>query len=197
VRPHSPTSTLVVRGAQGLPPAAVAAFALCLASLGCGGSEGVGDPSPAPAPAPVLGRYRLEVQPSPVCGAPLPSVSFLVEARAADTARYGGVQIVPEGTPLQPQGASRPVMQMELQLTEQQVRGGLGTIAEGVRSQEGRYVWLRLMGFGTVTRGATGAGEVSDGTMLGGIEFLAGPTDRTDGFDACYSLEHRWSLRAR
>jgi hypothetical protein len=122
------------------------------------------------------------------------TVSFFVDARPADTARDRGVQILPQGA----SGARDPNInvEMELQVRDGAVRGGLGTRPPGVISTEGVRIFIRGMGAGTITAtSAPGRGEIVDGVLAGGVKVLLGTDAGPDG--ACNSTAHEWSLSPR
>jgi hypothetical protein len=159
------------------------------ASFACGSGPTNPPPPPTtlttlatlPPPPPSLtlpASYLLVLTPDPACGSPAP-LSFPVEALRADTTRSAGVEVVLRGE--QP-----PPLEMELQARGLQLRGGLGTVAEGALSLEGVNTVVQAVALGTVTSDGRGRGEVGGGTLVGELD---------SGNGACSSANHRWSLR--
>ena len=159
-------------------------------SLTCGGP---GTPTPSPTPSaqpggPVVGRYTVQVVPAAGCAMPSAALSFPMQAAEAGTSPYKGVQVLLEGD------GSR--FELEFLSTEVALRGGLGTTEEGVLANEGRRLWIRAIGAGSVLRGADGRGEVLTGTLSG---YLAlGEANGEEGdLGTCSSASHAFRLRAR
>jgi hypothetical protein len=147
-------------------------------------------PTPRPTPSGpgfVHGNYVLQVSMGSDCPAPGGSGSFPVQASIDTTGRYPGVQVVD----------SLPIPSLELELLDggTSLRGGIGTTG-GVRSQEGTFVWLELVGTGDVSVGSDGVGEVLSGTAVGFVELGANPNDE-GGLGTCKSQTHTWSLKRR
>jgi hypothetical protein len=148
-------------------------------------------PSPTSTPPPAVpgllrGPYTLSVTSDPLCRGSLGPVSFSVDASPDPSGRYPGVTAV---------DAPAPVLELELLDGGTLVRGGIGT-AGGVRSAEGPFVWLELVGTGDVRVAADGVAEVIDGTAVGYVEFGSRPNDE-GGLGTCKSIGHLWSLRRR
>lgn len=165
----------------------LAILSMSAACRGTTGPEPVPSPSPTPRPGGTLtGAYVLHLEPDPGCGAPAGPHSFLVTAQPADTDRSPAFQAL-DTTPT-------PGLELELRSLVTQVRGGIGTVPEGVRSREGTRVWVRAIGDGALSTLGAARGEVRDGRMTGYLAFAAdGGAEGSLG--SCYASGHRFTLR--
>jgi hypothetical protein len=168
------------------------AFATLVAAtmLSCG-SPGTPTPSPDPTAqpgGPVVGRYVAQVTPGAGCALSRSPLSFPMQAAAAGTAPYPGVQVLLEGD------GSR--LELELLSSANTVRGGLGTTEEGVLANEGLRVWVRGIASGSVFQGIGGRGQVPTGTLSGMIA-LANANGTEGQLGTCTATDHAFTLRAQ
>lgn len=161
--------------------------------LSCGSPTGP-QPSPSPtasAPVPggaVTGRYVLQLSPSAGCGAPRPSFSFTMDAAAGGVTPHPGTQILLTGAPSD--------LEAELVNENNALRGGLGSLNDGVVTSDGFQLRIKLIASGSLLRGADGRGEVRSGTLVGTIGFRR-PGDDDDTLGTCVARDHTFTLSAR
>jgi hypothetical protein len=159
--------------------------------VACGSGPGTPSP-PSPTPpvpgGPVTGRYLVQVTPAVSCPLPIRALSFPVQAAAAGTAPYPGVQVLLVGDGSQ--------LELEMLSTETALRGGVGTTADGVLANEGQRVWIHAIGAGSVFRTADGRGQISSGTLSGYVA-LAEPGGAEGDSGTCTARDHTFTLRAQ
>jgi hypothetical protein len=169
-----------------------AALAAAILIAGCGGADAPqapGSPSPPPSPqagGAVVGPYALEIRPAAACamGGPL---SFPMVAAAAGVTPYPGVQVLVVG--------QAETLELELLSAASALTGGFGTTENGALANEAIRLWVRAIGFGTVTRAADGRGQVT-GRLAGYVAF--GHANGEEGsLGSCDSVEHSFTLRVR
>jgi hypothetical protein len=136
----------------------------------------------------VTGRYLLQINPAPACGAPRPSFTFTMDAAPGAVAPHRGTQVVLSGSP----GA----LEAEFIDENDALRGGVGTTADGTVSAEGIVLRIRVIGSGALLRGADGRGEVRNGVMMGTIGFSR-PNEFENTLGTCVARDHTFSLSAR
>jgi hypothetical protein len=185
-----PITSVVPRSAR----AALLAAAAMLPS--CGSPTG---PQPSPSPtAPVsaspvaggavTGRYLLQVNPAPACGAPRPSFTFTMDAVPGGVTPHRGTQVLLAGAP----GA----LEAEFIDENDALRGGVGTTADGTLAIEGIVLRIRVIASGALLRGTDGRGEVRSGTMMGTIGFSR-PNEFENTLGTCVARDHTFTLSAR
>jgi hypothetical protein len=166
---------------------------LCLLGA-CHGGPGGPDTMPSPSPSPtsvpggtLQGMYLLRIEPSATCGAPGPAFTLPVEAAVADTPRATGFSLVVPDT------GRLTDFEMELQYAAPQVRGALGTTANGELSREAVRLWIRAIVEGPVTTVGSPPGQVLQGTLIGYLAF-GRDRDPEGALGSCTSLASRFSL---
>jgi hypothetical protein len=158
----------------------------------CG--SGPGNPTPSPSPTappaggPITGRYRVEVTPSASCAMPRGMLSFPVQGGPGGTSPHPGVQVLLVGDGSQ--------FELELLTTEVALRGGVGTVNDGVICNEGLRVYIHAIGAGPVFRSADGRGQILNGTLSGYIA-LAEPGGAEGDSGTCTASDHLFVLRAQ
>jgi hypothetical protein len=136
----------------------------------------------------VTGRYVLQINPAPACGAPRPSFTFNMDAVAGGVTPHRGTQVLLVGAP----GA----LEAELIDENDSLRGGVGTTADGTVATEGIVLRIRVIASGGLLRGADGRGEVRSGTMMGTIGFSR-PNEFENTLGTCVARDHAFTLSAR
>jgi hypothetical protein len=164
----------------------------CLGSA-CGSGPGGPNLSPSPSPSPqaggpVTGRYLLQITPGPSCPVPRGTLSFPMQAASAGQAPHPGVQVLILGD------GSR--LELEFLSTTVELRGGLGTTADGVLANEGLRAWVNAIGTGPVRRAADGRGEVLTGTLAGYLALAPANGDVGD-LGECSATDHAFALRGQ
>lgn len=178
-----------------VPPSVRAALLAAAAILpACGSPTAPPPPSPSPsASAPVAGgavtgRYVLQINPAPACGAPRPSFTFAMDALAGGVTPHRGTQVLLVGAP----GA----LEAEFIDENDALRGGVGTTADGTVATEGLVLRIRVIASGGLLRGTDGRGEVRTGTMMGTIGFSR-PNELENTLGTCVARDHTFTLSAR
>jgi len=156
----------------------------------CGGSNPDGPTGPTPGGT-VAGRYLLEIRPAPSCSTARGPHSFPMNAAAGGTAPYPGVQVVIEG--------DASSLELEFKYTDSTLRGGLGTTAAGVLTNQGLRFWIRGIGTGAVTHTGEGPGEVTAGTLMGyvAVGSASDPFDSLCMSCICSANDHSFTLKVR
>jgi len=180
-----------------VPRSALAALLTAAAVLpSCGSPTEPPPPSPTPSPsasAPVpggavTGRYVLQINPAPACGAPRPSFTFTMDAVAGGVTPHRGTQVLLAGAPGR--------LEAEFIDENNALRGGIGTTADGAEATEGIVLRVRLIASGALLRGTDGRGEVRSGTMMGTIGFSR-PNEFENTLGTCVARDHTFTLSAR
>jgi len=178
---------------------------LVVVAAGCGGTE---DPDPLLPPGPTIstpggtiaGSYVFRLEPAAECRAPRSPLSLRVVATPTGGGRRPGVQILQDGASvgrLVDPDFAKPLLEMELLYETPSLQGSIATLPDSsdwemsswIVSAEGVPVSIHGVGIASVASEAGGMGEVQQGTLVGDVAF---ERDR-----ACFSTQHRWSLRVR
>ncbi len=128
----------------------------------------------------------LTVTAAPECNAPATTFTFPVHALAANTPRSPGFRVVDD--------LDSPSLEMELQYTAPQARGGLGVAAEGMAIDGGLRLWIAAIADGTVTTEAARGGEIVRGSLAGTLAF-ARAGERKGSLANCIMTGHSFALR--
>lgn len=136
----------------------------------------------------MAGRYLLQIRPAPGCPTPAATFSFPMDAAAGGTTPKTGTQVVLTGNP----GG----LEAEFLSENRTLRGGIGTVGEGMVSNESLRLWVRGIGSANVTRAADGRGEVTSGALIGSLAF-AFPNGDPGDLGTCTSGAHTFTLVAR
>jgi hypothetical protein len=177
-----------------VPRFALAALLAAAALLSSCGSPTGPQPSPSPtASAPVAGgavtgRYVLQLNPSAACGAPRPSFTFTMDAVPGGVTPHRGTQVLLAGAPGE--------LEAEFIDENNALRGGLGTLNEGLVTSEGIQLRVNVIASGALLRGTDGRGEVRSGTMIGTLGFSR-PGDDDNTLGTCVGRDHTFTLSAR
>ena len=88
------------------------------------------------------------------------------------------------------------LFELEFLTTEVALRGGVGSVNDGVICNEGLRVYIHAIGSGPVFRAADGRGQILNGTLSGYVA-LSEPGGAEGDSGTCTATDHAFILRAQ